>query len=115
MKIESTDQDVRTMLSSAYYKIPRFQRPYSWDRENLVGQIGYEEAVIGQLGNLILVSDELNGRLKNKPFKDKKRILLDHGCKLPKVIETASAWTASEITKRTELMAEEAYNDVWKP
>ncbi|MGH8729624.1 MAG: DUF262 domain-containing protein, partial [Burkholderiales bacterium] len=35
MKIESTDQDIRTMLSSAYYKIPRFQRPYSWDRENI--------------------------------------------------------------------------------
>jgi hypothetical protein len=35
MKIESTDQDLRTMLSSAYYKIPRFQRPYSWDRENI--------------------------------------------------------------------------------
>src|ERR1035437_4592023 len=35
MKIESPDQDLRTMLSSAYYKIPRFQRPYSWDRENV--------------------------------------------------------------------------------
>lgn len=35
MKIESSDQDVRTLLSSAYYKIPRFQRPYSWDRENV--------------------------------------------------------------------------------
>lgn len=35
MKIESTDEDLRTMLSSAYYKIPRFQRPYSWDRENI--------------------------------------------------------------------------------
>ena len=35
MKIESADQDIRTMLSSAYYKIPRFQRPYSWDRENV--------------------------------------------------------------------------------
>ncbi len=35
MKIESTDLDVRTMLSSAYYKIPRFQRPYSWDLENI--------------------------------------------------------------------------------
>jgi uncharacterized protein with ParB-like and HNH nuclease domain len=35
MKIESTDQEVRTMLSSGYYRIPRFQRPYSWDRENI--------------------------------------------------------------------------------
>ncbi len=35
MKIESTDQDIRTLLSSGYYRIPRFQRPYSWDRENI--------------------------------------------------------------------------------
>lgn len=35
MKIESTDQDIRTTLSSGYYRIPRFQRPYSWERENI--------------------------------------------------------------------------------
>lgn len=83
--------------------------------QSLIGQPGYDEALIGQLGNLILLSEELNGKLKNKPFKEKKRILLDHGYKLPQIIDTASVWAASEITKRTELMAEEAYNDVWKP
>src|SRR5262249_31922012 len=35
MKIESTDQDIRNLLSSGYYLIPRFQRPYSWTRENI--------------------------------------------------------------------------------
>jgi hypothetical protein len=35
MKIESTDQDLRTMQSSPWYKIPGFQRPYSWDGENV--------------------------------------------------------------------------------
>ena len=35
MKIESRDQDIRTLLSSGYYRIPRFQRPYSWTRENI--------------------------------------------------------------------------------
>jgi uncharacterized protein with ParB-like and HNH nuclease domain len=35
MKIESRDLDVRTMLSSGYYRIPRFQRPYSWEREHV--------------------------------------------------------------------------------
>jgi uncharacterized protein with ParB-like and HNH nuclease domain len=35
MKIESTDQDIRNVLSSGYYRIPRFQRPYSWTRENI--------------------------------------------------------------------------------
>ena len=35
MKIESTDQEIRTLLASGYYRIPRFQRPYSWTRENI--------------------------------------------------------------------------------
>jgi uncharacterized protein with ParB-like and HNH nuclease domain len=35
MKIESTDQDIRNLLSSGYYRIPRFQRPYSWTTENI--------------------------------------------------------------------------------
>lgn len=35
MKIESTDQDIRNLLSSGYYRIPRFQRPYSWTSENI--------------------------------------------------------------------------------
>lgn len=36
MKIESRDTTVRSLLKSAYYLIrPRFQRPYSWERENV--------------------------------------------------------------------------------
>ena len=35
MKIESHDQEVRNLLSSGYYRIPRFQRPYSWTTENI--------------------------------------------------------------------------------
>lgn len=34
MKIDSKDEDIRNVLSSGYYRIPRFQRPYSWTREN---------------------------------------------------------------------------------
>jgi len=35
MKIESTDQEIRNLLSSGYFRIPRFQRPYSWTQENI--------------------------------------------------------------------------------
>lgn len=35
MKIECHDHTVRELLESSYYEIPRFQRPYSWDKENL--------------------------------------------------------------------------------
>src|SRR5690606_33260544 len=35
MKIESRDTDIESLLVGSYFHIPRFQRPYSWDDENL--------------------------------------------------------------------------------
>src|SRR5437870_4900659 len=36
MKINfSGDKSIRDILGSHFFKIPRFQRPYSWDRENV--------------------------------------------------------------------------------
>ena len=35
MIISSIDKDISEILSSGFYKIPRFQRPYSWSRENI--------------------------------------------------------------------------------
>ena len=30
-----TKRDIRALLTSGYYRVPRFQRPYSWTREEL--------------------------------------------------------------------------------
>lgn len=35
MKIECHDHTVNEILQSSYYEIPRFQRPYSWEKEHL--------------------------------------------------------------------------------
>lgn len=35
MKIQSFDKSIKNIFGSNYYKIPRFQRPYSWDRDNV--------------------------------------------------------------------------------
>ncbi|TLX51795.1 DUF262 domain-containing protein [Pseudoalteromonas ruthenica] len=35
MKIESKDTDIESLLDGSYFYIPRFQRPYSWDDDNL--------------------------------------------------------------------------------
>jgi len=83
--------------------------------QSLIGQSGYDEAVIGQIGNLILVPDELNGKLKNKPFKEKKKILIDNGYTLPAPLQNATAWGPTEIRERTDIIADEAYNQIWKP
>ena len=35
MDIKPLDQTIKNVLEVAFYRIPRFQRPYSWDRDNL--------------------------------------------------------------------------------
>jgi uncharacterized protein with ParB-like and HNH nuclease domain len=35
MNIKPSESAIRVMFQSAFYKIPRFQRPYSWDRGNI--------------------------------------------------------------------------------
>ena len=35
MEIKPLDQTIKNLLEGAFHKIPRFQRPYSWDRENV--------------------------------------------------------------------------------
>jgi hypothetical protein len=35
VKIESKDTDIESLLVGSYFNIPRFQRPYSWDDENI--------------------------------------------------------------------------------
>lgn len=35
MIIKPTDKTMKVLLEGAFYKIPRFQRPYSWDKENV--------------------------------------------------------------------------------
>lgn len=55
MKIESEDIDLETLLSSSYFSIPRFQRPYSWTDENIqdlwddVMSAGGEDYFIGSM------------------------------------------------------------------
>ncbi len=35
MKIEANDKEVQDIFSLGYFKIPRFQRPYSWTEEEI--------------------------------------------------------------------------------
>jgi len=72
------------------------------------------EAVVGQLGNLILVSAGMNIKLGDKPFKEKKRILEADNYPLPREIADATDWTAQNVRKRTERMANDGYSIVWK-
>src|SRR5712691_12653482 len=35
MQIKPVDRTISQLLESGFYRIPRFQRPYSWDKENV--------------------------------------------------------------------------------
>ena len=48
MKILSVDRDVQGILTSSYFEIPRFQRPYSWDKSNL--DDFWQDAVVPDAG-----------------------------------------------------------------
>ena len=82
--------------------------------QSQVGSAGFTEDIIGQLGNLILVSADLNERLSNKPFAEKKKILQASGVSLPPELAAASDWTPAHISGTTEQMAQKAYSSVWK-
>lgn len=61
-----------------------------------------------------MVSEDLNTKLKNKPFKEKKQILLNSGFDLPGEMKATTNWGAAEIRQRTRGLAERAYGDAWK-
>lgn len=72
--------------------------------------------VVGVIGNLLLVSDALNGKLGNKKFPPKKKILESAAGKPFDIggILQETSWTSVEIEARTRLLAETAYTTVWK-
>ncbi|WP_319416459.1 DUF262 domain-containing HNH endonuclease family protein [Marispirochaeta aestuarii] len=72
------------------------------------------EETICSLGNLILVSKDLNGKLGDKDFEQKKIILKSHGCALDEHIDQSSKWHKPEINKRLEWMAKRSYDEFWR-
>jgi hypothetical protein len=67
----------------------------------------------GSLGNLIFVSTELNKKLMNKPFAEKKQMLSNAGVPLGKVLGSATMWTDKEIKKRSDELAQLTYKEIW--
>lgn len=72
------------------------------------------DSIVGQIGNLILIPHELNNKLDNKSFNQKKQILIKNGVKLPESISMAKKWDKKTIQNRTNLMAKKAYDEIWR-
>ena len=70
--------------------------------------------IVGCLGNMILVSSDLNGTLDNKSFAVKKQILKDKGINLDPVLLESKEWNVDSIKKRFEYLVKESYQNIWK-
>jgi hypothetical protein len=81
--------------------------------QSQIGKNGFTDAIVGQIGNLILVSPDLNGQLKDKSFPEKKEILAKHSNALPKDLTKISTLDAATIQDRTKVLARSAFNEVW--
>ena len=68
---------------------------------------------VASIGNLVLVNKDLNNKLANKSFDQKVHILKDCYVWIDPVILKAQDWGADEIVRRTKLLAEDAYENVW--
>lgn len=71
------------------------------------------DPVIAQIGNLILVDDELNKKLSNKTFLEKKSMLLKSSVWVDNLVKDADAWGEKEIDARSRYLAELAFDKVW--
>jgi uncharacterized protein with ParB-like and HNH nuclease domain len=76
----------------------------------------WTENVVGQTGNMILVTKAVNDKLNNRSFKEKKEILRANKCinLIPDYFQRAEELTPELISKRTESLAKTAYNSVWR-
>ncbi|MFH1656724.1 MAG: DUF262 domain-containing HNH endonuclease family protein [Candidatus Nealsonbacteria bacterium] len=82
--------------------------------QDKIGSNGLTDETIGQIGNLVLVTEKTNGKLKNKTFDEKKEILLKDGIGLPSEIKNIKKWGKKEIEERTLEIAKKAYKTIWK-
>lgn len=73
-----------------------------------------DDKLIGQLGNLVYITDSLNGRLGNKEFKQKKHILTQAHLVVDEILERASQWGETEIKERTDNFANLAFNKIFR-
>jgi len=81
--------------------------------QSSIGQSGVTDHLIGQIGNLLLVPEALNAKLKDKSFKEKRRILIENNFNLPDEIKNAADWDEPQIQNRTADLAKMAYTKTW--
>ncbi|WP_417374871.1 DUF262 domain-containing protein [Gimesia maris] len=99
----------------------KYKYPVDYDEltvEHLYSQSKIDERwtedIVGSIGNLIFLDEEMNVQLSSKSVADKKKLLVKADYVLPEYIKNAKDWTPKQIIDNTERLARIAYDEVWK-
>jgi uncharacterized protein with ParB-like and HNH nuclease domain len=89
--------------------------PENISLEHILCQSNNDKEIIGKIGNLLPLSQELNEKAKDKAVADKLSIYQESQYCLPKefAAEYVIPWNANAIGKRTESLAKYCYNNIW--
>jgi uncharacterized protein with ParB-like and HNH nuclease domain len=90
--------------------------PENISLEHILPQSKNDKEIIGEIGNLLPLSQELNEKAKDKSVIDKLSIYQKSQYALPKEFadEHIIPWNPTTIAKRTEILAKYCYTDIWK-
>lgn len=81
--------------------------------QSTIDDDGVDEALVGQVGNLILVPSDLNKKLGQKSFERKREILIENDVLLDAHVKDALDWSRFAIESRTKFLGNLAYDDIW--
>jgi hypothetical protein len=74
-----------------------------------------ESQVVGALGNLLFVPEELNQKLRNRPFLEKLSILKKAKVPMDPFLKAQKRdWGVAQIHSRTTKLAELGYTKLWR-
>jgi len=82
--------------------------------EHILPESKGDVAIVGNIGNLILVDKETNSeKLKDLDFMKKIEILKNKKYPIDSCLLSANQWTEKEIKERGKSMAYKAYSEIW--
>lgn len=89
--------------------------PENISLEHILCQSNNDKEIVGKIGNLLPLSQELNEKAKDKLVIDKLSIYKESQYFMPKEFSAkyAAPWNANAIDKRTESLAKYCYQNIW--
>ncbi|MBD2059750.1 DUF262 domain-containing protein [Oculatella sp. FACHB-28] len=90
--------------------------PENISLEHILCQANNDKEIVGKIGNLLPLSQELNEKAKDKSVIDKLSIYQKSQYSLPRefAAECAVPWNANAIDRRTESLAKYCYHNIWQ-